>query len=294
MPWDAALPSSTSGSQPPNKSPSLQLPQHHQPHHTPASSHSFLPKQHQPVSTSGTPSTTAPPRLLAPNSAGQGGPANGQGGPANGQGLPGSGHKLPSNQQTPASGQGPQDSRQMSPLQGYQAPGDGQKGQNTGHKRPSSGQGVLETAVKRSRQTTLDNLKHSPALLPGAGSSDKTPRQLSGSRRQAPLESSQPPVHQMHVVRDAGHKEHFRLLKPGISPHTAVAQVLDLTEADDEAMIDNTLAQQGQKIMQVPVGSSGAGPTLTERGTHSRRQSLKHPHRATNSTHSQESLVDLT
>ena len=129
-------------------------------------------------------------------------------------------------------------SRQKEPFGASQVPVSAQKVSASGQKRPASGHFLLDgpQTSKHSRQTTLDmRLKGAPTAFGHTGRSAEG--QSAGSNRQTPPGNGPAPLHwsiSRQTPGSAGAAQHAKQHSAGVSPHDRVAQVLDLTQVEDE------------------------------------------------------------
>lgn len=168
-----------------------------------------------------------------------------------GQGTQLSGQQVPIKaSQAPVSGQ-------KLPIGNFSAPFSGQKGPVSGQKRPASG---LDgpSASKHSRQTTLD------AALKGRDpiSGSSAERRSTGTNRELPSGSGMVPLHWSKGVQTPcgeGSVQHARQCKAAALPDADVAQVLDLTQADEGLATGSgigTKERHGSPWLQPPARQS--------------------------------------
>ena len=149
-----------------------------------------------------------------------------------------SGHKEPSGASVPPSSTQKGFSGQKEPFGASQVPVSAQKVSASGQKRPASGHFLLDggQTSKHSRQITLDiSLKGAPTAFGHTGRSAEG--QSAGSNRQTPSGSGPAPLHwsiSRQTPGSAGAAQHAKQHRAGVSSHQKVAQVLDLTQIDEE------------------------------------------------------------
>ena len=210
-----------------------------------------------------------------------------------GQGPRFSGQKVPiGTSQLPFSTQKGSADGQRLPIGASQFPISTQKGAASGQKRPASGQppdrGV--EASKHSRQTTLDSgLKGvSAAFGHMTGSAEGQP---AGSSRQTPSSSELAPLHwskSRQTPFGAGSGQHAKQHRAVASPYENVAQVLDLTQADNEPATTTEIDQHdGSPHVQPPARLSSG---CDSKGRH---KALLQPC-SSNSPGQTANVVDLT
>ena len=168
-----------------------------------------------------------------------------------------------------------------------------QRASTSGQKRPAGGQSQLDEpqSSKRSRQTTLNNgLKGAPTVFKHMGRPSKE-GQSAGSNRQTPSHSRPAFLH-WPISREtpgcAGTAQHAKQYRAGVSPHEHVAQVLDLTQADEEPATGTRVDPHTGTPHVQPSASLSTGS-----GSKGRRKVMLQPQNAS-SPRETANLVDLT
>ncbi|KAL3135100.1 hypothetical protein ABBQ32_008044 [Trebouxia sp. C0010 RCD-2024] len=146
---------------------------------------------------------------------------------------------------------------QKLPIGALSAPFSGQKGPVSGQKRPTTGPNG-PSASKHSRQTTLDaTLKGRDTISGGSAK-----RRSTGSSGELPSGSGMVPLHWSKGVQTPcgeGSVQHARQYKAAALPGAGVAQVLDLTQADEGMATrtgTGTKEHGGSPWLQPPAGQS--------------------------------------
>ena len=180
---------------------------------------------------------------------------------------------------------------QKAPFGASQAPASTRKGTSSGQKRPASRQSLLDTAqpVKHSKQTTLDTgLKET---LTAVGQRHRSAEgQSAGSNRQTPSGLGLAPPRwsiSKQTPGSTGAAQHAQ--RAGVSPHNNVAQVLDLTQVDEEPA---TSAQTDPHAGSEPPHVQPSVRFTTGSISTDRRNSL--PSHNASSPRKTASVVDLT
>ena len=187
--------------------------------------------------------------------------------------------------------QAAQDSGQKLPFGASQFPASAQKATASGQKRPASGQ-LLDGAQtsKHSRQTTLDTgLKGAPAAFRRMDRSAEG--QSAGSSRQTPAGSGLARLHwpiSRQTPGRANAAQHARQCRADASPHKNVAQVLDLTQLDEEPATSAEMDPHTGLPHLQPSAKSGTGIVSADR-----RKAMLQSHIAS-SPRKPANVVDLT
>lgn len=219
-----------------------------------------------------TPSTIG--QAFLPDAASSRLPINGQHGLADGQGLHGNGQVVT-------------DSMSQAPVTAHARA-------NSGHKRPVSGQSLLDRAKasKRSRQGKVES------QVEDQETSVVNTQTASAANGETPFVSKQSVTHQVsgsQLQVGSGSTRHSRQHSMYPSPHANVAQVLDLTGADDQATFDEGADKRSQVY---EMAAAAAGPnsnaSISDSARKRRRQTLLHSHRSSDSRQASADLVDLT
>ena len=189
--------------------------------------------------------------------------------------------------------QGAQDSGQKVPIGASLPPFTAQRASISGQKRPTSGQLQLDEPQtnKRSRQTTLDDgIKGAPTVFEHMSRSSKE-GQSAGSNRQTPS-NSRPAFSHWPISREtpgcAGTAQHSKQYRAGVSPHKHIAQVLDLTQADEEPATSTEVDPHAGTPHVQPSASLSTGNS-----SKGRRKVMLQPQNAS-SPRETANLVDLT